>query len=431
LPAQTVVPADEERKIMNAAAQRALSALLTNQQLQRVAEEFLSAGRELFLVGGSVRDAISGVAEFDDLDCTTDALPSQIREIVASLGPVWDVGVRFGTIGVEVDGEKVEITTYRSDQYDAESRKPTVFFSDRIEDDLARRDLTINAMAVALVGTDRFRVGEVIDPFGGCEDLRDGIIRTPSDPERTLTEDPLRVLRVIRFCVTSSKPRKPAPELGNAILRTRHRLAIVSAERKAQELRKIMRAGGPATAAALRLSERFGLRQGFLEGLRDDRPAQKLVEQLAPEQVLAGMVFASGEQAAQAMRRLRLTSKEQQGAKKAAKIARSLGGSPSRIVARRLVREQPDEILRAALAVAKAAGGLPPSGCLGEMLAEELLHAKILRQPLPVTGNDLVSLGLSGPAIGKALRQVTTAFLLNPELTQSEAIEEALSISSS
>ena len=414
---------------MPSAARRALSALLENKQLQLVAEQFSAAGRELFLVGGSVRDAMSGVMEFDDLDCTTDALPDQIRKIVSPLGPVWDAGERFGTLGVEVGGEKVEITTFRSDQYDEGSRKPVVSFSDRIEDDLVRRDLTINAMALTLVETGRFSVGEVVDPFDGCADLRAGVIRTPSDPERTLTEDPLRVLRVIRFCVAKGEQREPAPELSEAILRTRHRLEIVSAERKAHELRKIMRAGGMATAAALRLSERFGLRQGFLEGLCDDRSAQDLVEQLATEHVLAGLVFASGVQAGPAMRLLRLTSNEQREATRAAQIARSLNGAGSRMDARRLVREQPDELLRSALAVAEAAVGVPLDECLGKMLAEELANADLIRQPLPVNGNDLLALGLRGPPVGKALQQVTEAFLRDPQLTRERALEVASSVS--
>lgn len=150
--------------------------------------------RDLFLVGGCLRDQLLG-RETNDLDCATDARPEDIRSRVEPWADsVWLVGEAFGTVGLTKDGVKAEITTFRADAYDGVSRKPNVTYGDSIGDDLARRDFTINAMA------QNVHTGELLDPFGGQDDLRARLVRFVGDAEKRILEDPLRMLRAVRFC---------------------------------------------------------------------------------------------------------------------------------------------------------------------------------------------------------------------------------------
>jgi len=152
------------------------------------------ADRQLFLVGGSLRDQLLG-RESKDLDLATDAHPQETRKRVSRLADaVWSVGEKFGTIGMQKDGLKAEITTFRADAYDGVTRKPQVAFGTDIHEDLARRDFTINAIARNL------HTDELLDPFGGQRDLEDGLVRFVGAPPERIAEDPLRMLRAVRFC---------------------------------------------------------------------------------------------------------------------------------------------------------------------------------------------------------------------------------------
>ena len=165
--------------------------------LGQLAGRFAAAGHSLALVGGPVRDALLG-RHSDDLDFTTDARPEQVLQLVQGWAEaVWDVGIAFGTVGAQKDGAKLEITTFRSEAYDRESRKPEVAYGDSIEDDLFRRDFTVNAMAVRLTAdAEDF---EFVDPYGGLADLDAGVLRTPGTPEMSFSDDPLRMMRAARF----------------------------------------------------------------------------------------------------------------------------------------------------------------------------------------------------------------------------------------
>ncbi len=202
---------------------------------QRLAERFVAADRQLYLVGGSVRDAFLG-APTKDLDFATDARPPEIIDIVDGWADaVFRVGEAFGTIGATKDGETYEITTFRSDVYREESRKPRVEFSDKIEDDLSRRDFTVNAMAMRLTGDG---APEMVDPFHGLADLAAKTLRTPVDPEISFGDDPLRMLRLYRF--VSTLGFTPEDEAAAAVARMRERLSIISAERIRDELSKLV-----------------------------------------------------------------------------------------------------------------------------------------------------------------------------------------------
>jgi poly(A) polymerase len=154
---------------------------------------FGAAGHELHLVGGSVRDALLGRLG-DDLDFCTDARPERTLALVKGWADaIWETGREFGTIGIQKDGLRLEITTFRAEAYDGVTRNPVVQYGDNLLDDLRRRDFTINAMAVSLPGH------VFTDPYGGLEDLAAGIIRTPDSPASSFGDDPLRMLRAARF----------------------------------------------------------------------------------------------------------------------------------------------------------------------------------------------------------------------------------------
>jgi poly(A) polymerase len=183
-----------------------------------------------------VRDALLARAPtpgHDDYDLATDARPDAIETLVRPLASsVVTVGARFGTVRATVDGVECEITTYRSDVYLPESRKPEVAFGDDIRTDLSRRDFTVNAMAL------RLPEPELVDPFDGAIDLAAGRLRTPMAPDVSFTDDPLRVLRAARF--VADLHLEPVPELVEAVVAHRHRLEIVSAERIRDELSKLL-----------------------------------------------------------------------------------------------------------------------------------------------------------------------------------------------
>jgi poly(A) polymerase len=210
-----------------------------------VANRFRDAGHDLFLVGGPVRDALLG-RPTSDLDFTTDARPEQILAIVGSLGPTWNTGIAFGTVGVQLGEHRCEITTFRSDVYDPSSRKPQVDFGDTIEGDLVRRDFTVNAMAVALP-LDAAR--PIVDPAGGLDDLAAQVLRTPIAPEQSFSDDPLRMLRAARFAAQLGFT--VAASTLAAITQMADRLEIVSAERIRDELTKLVLADNPRLGLAL------------------------------------------------------------------------------------------------------------------------------------------------------------------------------------
>ena len=199
-------------------------------------ELFRAQRKKLFLVGGSVRDLLIDRATTElDFDFTTDARPDDIKAIVSGWADaLWTPGERFGTISVEKGGRTYEITTHRAEAYSPESRKPEVQFSDRIEDDLSRRDFTVNAMALEITA----EAPVLVDPYGGLADLMGKVLRTPLSPTVSFSDDPLRMMRAARFI--AGLQLTPVDELVAAVRSMCDRLSIVSAERIRHELDRLM-----------------------------------------------------------------------------------------------------------------------------------------------------------------------------------------------
>ena len=226
-----------------ASAVERLAKLATSPGVSRLATAFEAAGCEIALVGGPVRDAFLG-RPVSDLDFTTDALPDQILEIVTPISDAqWDIGRAFGTIGARIGGETFEITTYRSDAYDGETRKPTVEFGDSLEADLTRRDFTVNAMAL------RLPAQVLVDPSGGMEDLLARRLTTPSSPEISFGDDPLRMLRAARF--SSQLGFEVDAETVAAMESLADRIGIISVERVSDELSKLLLTADPVPGIRL------------------------------------------------------------------------------------------------------------------------------------------------------------------------------------
>ena len=224
-----------------------------------LASAFERAGHKVWLVGGWVRDALLGMADEADLDFATDARPEKSLEVLKawSTNKVWTTGMDFGTVGAQKGSKRVEVTTFRREIYREESRNPEVSFADDLESDLSRRDFTINALAIAVPEV------EVVDPFGGLSDLAAGVIRTPLDPHSSFSDDPLRMLRALRFASTLNFDVDDA--VVEAIAEMHERLAIISSERIRDEFSKLLMGAKPSRS--LFVATEAGLAQEFVPEL--------------------------------------------------------------------------------------------------------------------------------------------------------------------
>lgn len=221
--------------------------------LAELGSAFEGAGHQLYLVGGSVRDALLGRLS-PDLDFTTDARPEQVQNILRRWADnLWDTGIQFGTVGVGKGDQRLEITTFRADTYDQVSRNPEVQYGDRLEDDLVRRDFTANAMAVRITPEGP---GEFLDPLGGLAALRERVLDTPAAPEVSFGDDPLRMLRAARF--VSQLGFTVAPRVRAAIEQMASQLGRISAERVAAELDKLVLGDDPTAGIDLLVQTGMG-----------------------------------------------------------------------------------------------------------------------------------------------------------------------------
>jgi poly(A) polymerase len=229
-PASDAVASDLVRAQQNAVVQM----VRVPSVAQELAARFAAAGHRLYLVGGSVRDALLGRPS-GDLDFTTDAHPPAVLAVLDGWADaVWETGIAFGTVGARRAGATVEITTFRADAYDRVTRNPVVAFGESIADDLVRRDFTVNAMAVELTGDEP----GFVDPHGGLAALAAGVLDTPATPEESFADDPLRMLRAARF--VSQLGLSPAQRVLDAMTAMAGELARITRERVQAELTKLV-----------------------------------------------------------------------------------------------------------------------------------------------------------------------------------------------
>jgi poly(A) polymerase len=235
---------------LSVAQQRAVAELF---RVFPVADELgrrmAGAGHELYLVGGSVRDALLERLGAD-LDFATDARPEEVLALVEGWAEAtWTTGIDFGTVGLAKDGLRLEITTYRADRYDRVGRHPEVVYGESLIDDLVRRDFRVNAMAVSVPEH------QFVDPFDGQADLANRTLRTPGTAEESFADDPLRMLRAARFAATLGFT--PAPEVVAAMREMAGQLARIAPERVQGELTKLIL--GERARAGLELLVATGL----------------------------------------------------------------------------------------------------------------------------------------------------------------------------
>ena len=249
--------------ILDPAQQARIDALLRDvPMLTELGGRFAEAGFELALVGGPVRDTLLGRAG-QDWDFTSSARPDDIERVVAGWADAtWDVGRDFGTIGVRKGEAQIEITTYRSDVYDPESRKPQVAFGDTLEGDLSRRDFTVNAMAL------RLSDGAFVDPFDGLAALTAQQLDTPVTATQSFDDDPLRMMRAARF--VAQLGFEPSSAVVEAMTAQADRITIVSAERVRDEIDKLLCAVDPGPGLRLLVSS------GLADHVLPELPALRL-----------------------------------------------------------------------------------------------------------------------------------------------------------
>jgi poly(A) polymerase len=227
-----------------------------------LASRFRAAGHELYLVGGSVRDALLG-RHSNDLDFTTDARPEQILALLTGWADaIWDTGIAFGTVGARKSEQICEITTFRADSYDRVTRNPQVSFGDSIEDDLLRRDFTVNAMAVEVAS------GTLVDPYGGRAALRERVLDTPATPQESFADDPLRMLRAARFA--SQLGFEPAPRVVAAMTGMAEQIERITRERVQAELSKLLTGAYPRRGIELLVDT------GLADRILPEVPAMRL-----------------------------------------------------------------------------------------------------------------------------------------------------------
>jgi len=406
---------------MNTLTSIGLSALLEHPVVRTVAVAFEQADRELFLVGGCVRDALDTEAttSFDDLDFTTEASPDEIENILTPLGPLWTVGKEFGTVGVQVDGQKVEVTTFRGETYTSDSRKPMIHFAKTLEDDLSRRDFTINAMAL------NTRTGEIVDPFGGQNALGSRILITPNPSSmETIVDDPLRSIRALRFSVTRNF--RMSILLEQAIVSHRDRLDIVARERINEELRKIIRAGGRAVLDAWFESVNLGIDSAlFGEMGTIDTPAPfKAAREADDFDGITAMAwlhhFTPITSTRDPLMDLKLSNEEVDAIIDIGFIA-SKADTLRPEVARTTLRhfkDRPDTVLRG-VRLAEILGA--DTTAFVEATRDERIVG-----PMPLGGDDLIGAGIKpGPKMGMILDTIERAWITDLDMTHEFAIEFA------
>ncbi|MCY3662979.1 MAG: hypothetical protein OXH28_09165 [bacterium] len=394
--------------------------------------QFAGAGAwRLYVVGGAVRSLLGGtpLGPEDEVDMTTDARPEVVRRVLTGWADtVWTQGERFGTVGCRHGRRTVEITTHRAEVYVEGSRRPEVTYGGDLLADLTRRDFTIGAMAFEVpASAAAAETTELIDPFGGREDLERGRLRTPRSAELSFSEDPLRILRAGRFVATLGLTAEP--DLEAAMRRLRDRLAIVSAERCARELSLLLVAESPGAGADL--LARTGVLAEIVPELAASEPdaaaGVALLDSVAPEEPLrlAALLWTVPDVAA-AAGRLRFPGAVARRAGRIAAAARSLLDAASAPSGDAAIRRWAADAGDVSPASAQLAAAVAPddAGVAAFVDRWERLRSRERPSALPpLSGSEVMAhLGIdAGPDVGAALRHLEELRIAGGPLDGDEA----------
>jgi len=384
-----------------------------------IKESFEEARKKIYLVGGIVRDLHGSLNDISslDLDFTTDATPDEIKKIIEPIAEsVWLSGQRFGTIGAQIDGKTVEITTHRSESYVSESRKPVVTFSNDIHEDLSRRDFTINSMAIDL------RTQELIDPFNGLQDLQMKILRTPLDPTISFSEDPLRMMRAARFIsrynLTFDKGLK------NSVEELRYRLKIVSAERIRDELNKLVMTPDPNPGFKFLLKTK--LYEAFLPELLENKNRHQVryLRQNLSIRLSALLIHVSQSVQKTRMKELKYSNREIDDVGNLVSAAKMILTTSMNNVQYRRWYLDAGENRQGSIEIA-AVQRFSRKRIRAVHQQSRLLDQELKDAAIPLTGSEIINIfGIDeGPKVGNALEHLRNLFIENGPMRRSEAID--------
>lgn len=414
--------------------------LTAHPALEDIIGRFADEGVPLHVVGGPVRDMFDLGTPGDDLDLCSPADVPTMRGLVEDLGTVEDSGEQYGTVKVHRpmdDGTyiKAEVTQWRAEAYHSDSRKPDTVATSSLHDDLARRDFTVNAIALDTA------TSEIVDPFGGRDDLARGLLRSVGDADERFSEDPLRIVRLARFHAVRGWDIDPATRA--AAIRQRERLDIVADERIRAETTKMLDAGPDAFVRGLKVLDDLGI-TGRVTGLHLASGAIRRPTVLASRtERIAAMLWADRsdshdpmvrlESAAQRMRDAKWSHTDVNDAVTLAKLSDAIP-DVDYVGARRLVRNHSDSQLDGATRVLAATTSRPGPDAIAsaDYYASPALgpardEAARWRAPLPVNGHDGIAAGLKGPQVGAWLAAVETQLLTHGTISRDDAIALAAS----
>ncbi len=385
-----------------------ITLLTEHPALTEIISRFRKNNIPLYVVGGPVRDLLSEGHPGLDLDMTTPADVPTIKRLIDDLGALAPAGEDFGTVKLIrtlPDGARweIEITQHRGEVYDTDSRKPTVAPTQDLSKDLGRRDFTLNSLALNTA------TGEIIDQHGGIADLRNAVLRTPLDPEKTFSDDPLRILRLVRF--SSTRGMKADEATHEAARKVAPRMSIVSPERRLVELQKILKSPRPeALTDSLRMSHSLGLDDHLFSGFNLTGPRSVDLTGVGPRARLAALTFTTPD-VKKALFNLKVKNETIKHVTAVHAAVAKLTNSPELAV-----RKHSDAEVRDALELMRAYGRP-----ISHKLDDVIQNASTFRKPLPVTGLDAPD-SIKGKAIGEWLARVEAAFLRDPSLTKEAAI---------
>lgn len=379
-------------------------------EVHQVYDAFVRKGIPLYLVGGPVRDLLAG-NPVKDWDFCTPALPEVIKEIVDPLGAIYEAGAKFGTIGLAIGPHIFEITTFRVEKYAPGSRKPEVQFTTDLEQDLSRRDFTINSRALDL------RSGKIIDPFGGEADWKWKVLATPSDPIQTFTDDPLRILRAVRF---GARYRF---QFSRGIVSAAHAchagLETVARERKLMELEKIISGSFSDVFAAVRLAQDLDCFTDLFGGTNAGNFGLSLIvgDRTPYIEPSRGLFLALMQHWGADLSAMRLPNDAIAAARKINEAFKYIHSVFTVAHVRQITRLFGPKVIRDAMWMSElVACDLTPE-FTGAFLGLCLTGDPVLA-PVPIDGHDCLKLGLEGKQVGEALKWAEREMCKSPFLTR-------------